>query len=534
MRSKSLFLLALMVVTIGLGGLVLIRFIPESSTSQVATDSRLPKESPSAVSLGLASQASLSVPKTEVGTGIGGLILEADGGPAAGAEVWAYSVDEPRDFGTATSGPDGAFHIGGLAHMKYWAVAKLEDRTAIEQASPTASENRFTLAARARLQVRVVDLDGALVPDARIELSIQEKRLAREIAGELVSILNDTPALVEPGVFVCALGLRSLYQMSANSRSRGTGLKKDLALVAGGVTTMAEITVLSGQPVSGRVVDSLSRPIENAWIVLAALDEAEGKKLHAAGLTNAETDTGGNFRVGPVPPGLYRLRAEKMNFAPSELSPVEVYPMRPTGAVEIVLLEGGSISVRYLEDGQPVIDGVRVHAASQEITRSPNLDDVGGFIFYNLPPGPYLIVATPPDQEGKQVGLSKGVELENGEHLEIVFDADEVIRLTGILHGFVSSDQALVRLRMPGGPVPPVVPSAYRQTTSGVEGIVAEGGVRPDGKFELMVASTGSYLLEVFHVLGDPTQEQLDAAVPVITMPITIGGAGIELNLTLP
>ena len=159
-----------------------------------------------------------------------------------------------------------------------------------------------------------------------------------------------------------------------------------------------------------------SQPVKKAKLSLdpdfeqaaAGMSTEEALAAFRDRLFESETDATGHFLFSDVPPGQYRIRAEKMGFIASEVGgrtdgvPVTVVAGQPVKDVQIQLRPGGAITGRALnEDGEPMAN-VTVEAMRYsyvEGTRrllpvgQAQTNDLGEYRVFNLLPGKYYVRA---------------------------------------------------------------------------------------------------------------------------------------------
>ncbi len=309
--------------------------------------------------------------------------------------------------------------------------------------------------------------------------------------------------------------------------------------------------------ISGRVVHYESgRPIPRVQVVLQPV---------SAETTAVATVTGrdGRFLFRQLPSGYYSIRAQHAGYLPATFAETEftrlpyVFGLMPGEKLENIVIRlrpAGVISGKVdFGDGEPAV-GVPVQFFREyyyrgrhgfQLAGATRTDDRGIYRIYGLPPGRYYIVAaySPPDpgpgvREQRQLdenGLPVPEERfvttfypsthrmlealpvrlrhsEELEHIDITLVRTRVARIRGRVVSAVTGNVVVgadIRLRQPS-PIAEILvdaPAAVR--------------ARPDGGFEVLGVTPGSYVLIVN---ANENGVRLTGR-----QPVTVSGADIDM-----
>jgi hypothetical protein len=140
-----------------------------------------------------------------------------------------------------------------------------------------------------------------------------------------------------------------------------------------------------------------SEPIPHARILLTKVD---GRLSDSVVLT---TDDQGRFEVVDLRPGTYRLFAEHEEHVRTESAAVTVGSGQQIQHVIVRMTPTGVITGRVVDQHNDPVAKVYVRAATKDLTREAQTNDLGDYRIYGLPPGSYVISASaymPPRIEG--------------------------------------------------------------------------------------------------------------------------------------
>jgi hypothetical protein len=145
----------------------------------------------------------------------------------------------------------------------------------------------------------------------------------------------------------------------------------------------------SGTSIAGLAVRiTNNEPIQHARILLTKVD---------GGLSDSivlSTDEQGRFGAVNVGPGTYRLFAEHEEHVRTESAAVTVGPGQPIRNVIVRMTPTGVITGRVVDELNDPVAKVYVRAATKDLTREAQTNDLGDYRIYGLPPGSYVLSAS--------------------------------------------------------------------------------------------------------------------------------------------
>ena len=140
-----------------------------------------------------------------------------------------------------------------------------------------------------------------------------------------------------------------------------------------------------------------NEPIQHARILLTKVN---------GGLSDSivlSTDDEGRFGVVNMAPGTYRLFAEHVDHVRTESATVTVGPGQQVSNVIVRMTPTGVITGRVVDEHNDPVAKVYVRAATKDLIREVQTNDLGDYRVYGLPPGSYVVSASaymPPRIEG--------------------------------------------------------------------------------------------------------------------------------------
>jgi hypothetical protein len=314
-----------------------------------------------------------------------------------------------------------------------------------------------------------------------------------------------------------------------------------LHLIAIAALSMSSLQAPSPTPppagsITGRVTGESGAPVRKVLLRLAALDRRETRSV--------TSDAQGRFEFKDIAPGRYLLGAAKGGFVPAQYGQKRAFAQGT--AIEVTagatieltvnLSPGASIDGIVVDEfGDPVADAIVMTLRNQYaggrrrlvgVGRVLTTNDRGEYRLFGLPPGTYVVSASPlPNQNATDgasrsgyapsyypgtpdAGLAAAVALEPGEHRTGVDIAMTTIRTSSISGVVVNSESELIRAG--------VVTATNRG--SGIPLVAGAVQVKPDGTFSLDGLAPGHYRLQA-----------ASNAAPVAGVPIDVASAEIDL-----
>lgn len=193
--------------------------------------------------------------------------------------------------------------------------------------------------------------------------------------------------------------LPGTYQLIAHARGFAPAIQSQVEIEDGASTADADLVLVTGATVLGKVLDTDGRPLR----ATLALQEAQGHPV-AADLSDrlsGHTDLDGRFAIQRVPPGAYTFAVGVEKHGRSLLY-VEVPTAQATVNIGSIVVERGlAITGRVVtERGAPVPEAIVSASEEPNTYGGPSLgartDDQGLFVLTGLRASKYAISATAP------------------------------------------------------------------------------------------------------------------------------------------
>lgn len=270
---------------------------------------------------------------------IAGTVVDQAGRAVAGAFL-RFSLIGGRDFGEATTGPDGAFRAGQLSgggryRVQISASPRAESEllapggarptpVAVRDGADQVTGVRFVVRLdRLTIAGRVVDAKGAGVPDVRVRAAAQQSG-----EGTFLNLWADLPSATTDGDGRFEIGELAEGTYTIDARSGAGGQARQQGVIAGA----RDLTIRLDPP--GEIRGTLVGFPVGATSVSAMPLERELLPLRGA-------ITGSTFRITGLAPGPYVVNATADGVAARGKVIVE-----PRGAASITLSAGGTGTIR--------------------------------------------------------------------------------------------------------------------------------------------------------------------------------------------
>ena len=421
------------------------------------------------------------------GAHLSGIVVDASGGPIAGAQLMAKSQVTSPDGASVSaigtggqSGDDGRFTVPNLApgpfRLDVRAVGFLP-----WQASETAVEGeelgplRIELERGTTVEGRVVDGDGLPVPGARVSVRSTASAAETSMSGTLTDA---------DGHYRQESAPTGDAEITAWHPSQGRAERK-VQLASG--ANHVDLTLSRLGSVSGRVLGPGGEPVAGAMV--------RGQHDHGGDvpfMASAGSDEDGTFLLY-LGPGEVRLSAFAPGYAETTYPEVLTLADRPITGIEIRLQAGGEIVGRLLGIERERLATVSVQAGPSRGGRvvPGTVDYQGNYRIGGISPGEWRVSAS----TASGGGASGRVVMEEGSR-QVRLDLD----LTG---GVTLTGQVLLN----GAPLAGVWASLEDEDGSGG----GTGRTTFDGRFRFSGIQPGSYVLQLSPGRGGAThQRRLD------------------------
>jgi protocatechuate 3,4-dioxygenase beta subunit len=319
----------------------------------------------------------------------------------------------------------------------------------------------------------------------------------------------------------------------------------------------------TGIAIRGRVVSDDGRPLYRAQVMLLPVDETPVSRVFTGDfnplnqptpLRSTFTDEIGQYELGGISPGRYRVGARESGYVPmgfdeprsSAVGRAIAIDANSVNGVDIALPRLGAIAGRITDETGNAIegaivtvldarfeDGRRVLVQPVGISARPS-DDRGQYRVFGIEPGRYFVRAGPGDPGGLRFGLATGSEIPGyapsffpgvpAATLATRVDVAPSSSVTGVDFPLVRTATATVSGR--------VLTSDQEfhgrlEISPRSQGeLVATGGsgavIYPDGRFEFRNVAPGDYVISSYRGRNGSTEGEFGAAI------VTVGAENVS------
>ena len=334
-----------------------------------------------------------------------GQVIDADEKPVAGATI---AIDT-RPSRTVTSEADGSFVIEQLTARGYELVAtsgELVGGPIGVQVTARTEPVILRLAAGATVEVSVaLARDRKPVSGARVELHGLVDRDATTAATGTAALRG-----IPPGWY--------LVVASANGFAPSTTFAQVTS-----ATAHIRLELVSGAPVSGRVVDPSGAPVAGAKVRYEGVSD-----WTQAPSESIATGADGKFQIAALPAGSFRFEARHDEHAPGVTDTIVLDGATARDGITIQLRPGAVIEGIVLDAARAPVPAARVRVREEtaglpmQRTRQVTTDAAGKFRFAGLPRTGMHVVALGEENTSK----TARVDLATAEtaRVELVLDVD--------------------------------------------------------------------------------------------------------------
>ncbi len=403
------------------------------------------------------------------GVAVSGRVVDSEGAPVAGAEVWvrAHGVARSRPGAgapAAISGEDGRFEL--LDRWPGERVSVVARKGGFGSAGlaevevPPAEPLLLQLPALGRVTGRVLDARGE--PAAATVSIVSDLRSRGGGLGSVLSSTSFEPVETDAdGNFEMRSVPSGELSILARGRQGESAEKRGLELLPGDMLEGVELRFEPGGRLHGRVVDPEGHPARGARVTL---EEASGRPVPGAGMV---ADGEGRFTLPRAPSGRYLAAAELRPHLRVK-RPVEIDPLGSVEEIELRLERGLAIRGTVVDDqGRPARDSlVALHPAEGGgRSRIDALTGQGGtFEFEALEPGGYWLVAEKQSYRLATLPEPLVLEAHDIEGVELTLERGGAIfgRLVGLPFDELADVRIVARMGTNQKRTVPDYESAYR------------------------------------------------------------------------
>ncbi len=421
----------------------------------------------------------------EPGAAVGGLIVNREGEPLAGAEVSGTRNDmrmlsrssfSPFESGvSAITDERGEFHLEDLAAgSEISLMIRLDgygEQSVPGVKVPTSEPLEIVLERSARVSGRVLGANRQPVEGARVRVLVR-----RTIAGGFSSSSGQGTAETDgDGEFEIENVSPGPLRLTVNAEGWRTSALEDLEVAAGEAVSGLEIVLERGATITGRVLGSNGEPVSEAFVSIHVEPGARASFMRGA---FSRSDGDGRYRLEGVEPGLRQVVAKDADRQLVRELEVALGENR----LDLVFEAGTEVAGRVVgDDGSPVGGAlVRLVAPSEFMSfggAGQETGPDGAFRFSDVPDGSFQFHV---EKQGYAPAVSGAAFEVAGTPLsgiEIRLEAGTTVR--GRLLGL--EDAAIRNVQVYAVQMTP------RKLGLGL--------VRPDGSYEVEGLSAGEWLI---------------------------------------
>jgi hypothetical protein len=492
---------------------------------------------------------------------LAGIVSDTWGAPLAGAQVAATCTDglggamQVATSTTVTTGADGKFAFADLKGGKFKLRASKQGYSPARAAEIASGmqDVELRLAKHGRVNGVVVTAAGAPPGPGGKVLA---RPIVAETLTESIQRLQETAmgGTQDTSVAVRDDGSFGIDAPAGKIEIRATvpgfapGRSEPLEIVAGQEYSGVKVLVTAGAIVRGKVTLGDGRPVAGAVVRVDSKepDEAAGmlKKLmpqfFGTGAPTSPSAADGVFSIEHLANGEYVVSATHDKYAPSAPVTVALGQDQVCDTVTLVLLRGGSIAGKVLEQDKPK-GGMMIQIMGGAVPMKQVMTDATGeFFFNNLGAGDYVlnIMDLAGMQQGKMSVKTRVVSVENERTSEVTIAIGAGRKVFGKVKGYPAAPMRVLTLRKPGGPNPEDVKQVdIKASLEGAKYQVGVAIVAQDDTYEIVDIEPGAYILEAPRMPADPTDlesyAKMEDRTPYYRKELTVKDEDLEHDIEI-
>ncbi|MBL9018963.1 MAG: carboxypeptidase regulatory-like domain-containing protein [Myxococcales bacterium] len=377
--------IALAVIAAVIGGVFVLRSARQPSSAAARGPARpgpTVEASPPRAELPKRADRSVELDDDVAGTiRLEGQVIDADANPVAGATI---AIDT-RPSRTVTSEADGSFAIEDLTARSYELVATAGDLVG----GPIGVQ----------VHARTEPVILRLAAGATVEVAVALARDRSPVSGARVELngLVDRGATTGPTGTAALRGVPPGWYLVVASASGFAPSTTFLEVTSS--TAHVRLELVSGAPVSGRVVDPAGAPIAGARVRYEGVSDWTQAPSDAI-----ETGADGRFRIAALPAGSFRFEARHDEHAPGVTDTLVLDGATAREGITIQLRPGAVLEGVVLDAARVPVPAARVRVREEtaglpmQRTRQVTTDAAGTFRFAGLPRTSVHVVALGEDR----------------------------------------------------------------------------------------------------------------------------------------
>lgn len=318
------------------------------------------------------------------GGSISGQVIDDSGNPINNANVNVYSIDDALITYFSNTDDLGNYIVSSMKSGEYriqirasgWITQEYSTNVIVYAPNDTSQIN-FTLHPEGSISGTISDEQETPITNADV--------LAVPVNGNSISSVNRSNT---SGNYLIT-GLESgdyIVKVQAKGWIKQQRIEP-VTVTASQKTENINFILKRGGSISGQVLDEQKQPVENAQVYVYDLDNSSYYYCY--------TDDNGNYIIQSLPSGTYKVNVNANGWIRQKYSnSVEVVVPNDTSNINFVLLRGGSISGRVVDNNGNPISNATVYATDIEgdsVGYLGNCDEIGYFKLDGLPGGNYQV-----------------------------------------------------------------------------------------------------------------------------------------------
>jgi len=371
----------------------------------------------------------------ENGNIIAGVVEDLEGNPIAGAKVNATGINGAAGSEEDTTDKKGKFELNNLGKGEFRLVATFKITT------PEGEQNYQFINPKTPSGTvhAAIDCDLGNTTSGRVE---GEKGKGVQNFTVTISSKTDTKPSQDfvfnlgrgmkdaAGYFRMSKLPRGLYNLTVSADGYEPYTETDVAIGPHRRTVLPEIRLTPAGGVVGRVYSSTTdRPVNSAAVKLVSVDELPGQAPKTvAGATNMR----GEFRLGTVPQGLYKVTIDHPSYIGTRLDMIHVTEKKERDLGKLFLEPGGAVRGTVTDHHGDPVPNMTVIVKGVTPVKQTTTDAAGNYLVQGVQFGRWPVVVRG-NMSGKPIYAFHTQDIHHDETERLDFMLETTSNLKGTL-----------------------------------------------------------------------------------------------------